>query len=82
MDMAMENGIQSQQIEKVVFSAKKRKPDHPNLCLGNTEVERKPEHKNLGLILDPKLYFQSHIREAIMKAKTGIGIIRYLSKYV
>ena len=67
--------------EEVVFSAKKQKPHHLNLFLGNTEIERKSEHKHLGLILDSKLNFQSHIREAIMKARRGIGIIRYLSKF-
>ena len=34
------------------------------------------------MILDSKLDFQSHIKEAIQKARRGIGIIRYLSKYV
>ena len=68
--------------QEVIFSAKRIKPHHPNLFLGDTEVERKSEHKHLGLILDSKLNFQSHIREAIMKARRGIGIIRYLSRYV
>ena len=68
--------------EEVIFSAKRIKPHHPNLFLGDIEVERKSEHKHLGLILDSKLNFQSHIREAIMKARRGIGIIRYLSRYV
>ena len=40
------------------------------------------EHKHLGMILDSKLDFQSHIKEAIQKARPGIGIIRFLSKYV
>ena len=67
--------------EEVIFSAKRIKPHHPNLFLGNTEAERKSEHKHLGLILDSKLNFQSHIHEAIMKARRSIGIRRYLSKY-
>ena len=40
------------------------------------------EHTHLGMILDSKLNFNSHVREAIIKARRGIGIIRYLSKYV
>ena len=68
--------------EEVIFSAKRIKPHHPNLFLGENEVERKSEHKHLGLILGSKLNFKSHIREAIMKARRGIGIIRYLSRYV
>ena len=34
------------------------------------------------MILDSKLNFHSHIREAIIKATRGIGIIRFLSNYV
>ena len=34
------------------------------------------------MILYSKLSFQSHVREAIIKARKGIGIIRFLSKYV
>ena len=33
------------------------------------------------MILDSKLDFQSHIKGAIQKARRGIGMIRYLSKY-
>ena len=66
--------------EEVIFSAKRIKPHHPSLFLGNTKMERKSEHKHLGLILDSKLNFQSHIRESIMKARKGIGIIRHLSR--
>ena len=43
---------------------------------------KKNEHKHLGIILDDKLNFQSHIKEAITKARRGIGIIKYLSRYV
>ena len=38
--------------------------------------------QNLGLILDSKRNFESHFREAIMKARLGIGIMRYCSKFV
>ena len=34
------------------------------------------------MILDSKLNFHSHIREAIIKARKGMGIIRFLYKYV
>ena len=68
--------------EEVVFSCKKRKPFHPQHLLGNDEVERKSEHKHLGMQLDSELNFLSHIKEAIGKARRGIGMIRFLSKYV
>ena len=34
------------------------------------------------MILDSQLTFQSHVREAILQARRGVEIIRYLSKYV
>ena len=72
----------SDKTEKVIFSTKRVKPWHPPLTLGNDVVMRKAEHKHLGMILDTKLNFQSHVKEAICKARRGIGVIRYLSKYV
>ena len=42
----------------------------------------KAEHKHLGIILESKLTFLSHIKEAIVKARRGIGIIRFFSKYM
>ena len=46
------------------------------------EIVVKAEHKHLGMILESKLSFQSHAREAIIKARKGIGIIRFLSRYL
>ena len=68
--------------EEVIFSCKRLKPNHPPLLLGNDQVAQKMEHKHLGVILDSKLDFQSHTRQAILKARRGIGMIRYLSIYV
>ena len=52
------------------------------MSFGNDDVVRKSEHKHLGMILDSKLDFQSHIKGGIQKARRGIEMIRYLSKYV
>ena len=68
--------------EEVVFSCKREKSIHPILKLGDEIISTKSEHKHLGLILDSKLNFKSHIREAIVKARRGIGLLKYLSKYV
>ena len=40
------------------------------------------EQKHLGLILDSESSFERHVNEIIMKAKKGIGIIKYLSKFL
>ena len=52
------------------------------LKLGLDEVARKEKHKHLGLILDSKLNFKSHIRQAILNARREIGMIKYQSKCV
>ena len=70
----------SEKTEEVIFSAKWVKPQHLALNLGSDVIVRKSEHKHLGMILDSKLDFKSHIREAILKARKGIGLIGLLSK--
>ena len=60
----------------------KSRPRHPVLKLGNHEIKTSLEHKHLGMTLDHKLYFQSHIREAILKARRRIGMIKYLNKHI
>ena len=42
----------------------------------------KDEQTHLGLILDSGLTFHSHIKGKTIKANRGIGMIRYLSKYL
>ena len=68
--------------EEVLFSCKRNKPTHPTPKLGSSDIIAKIEHKHLGMILDSKLHFRSHIREVIVTARRGIGMLRYLSKYV
>ena len=52
------------------------------LCFQWLLSAAKRMHKHLGIILDSKLNFQRNLREAIIKARTGTGVIRYLSKHV
>ena len=68
--------------EEVIFSWKKSRPCHPILKLGNDEIKTSLEQKHLGMILDHKLDFRSHIREVILKARRRIGMIKYLSTYI
>ena len=65
---------------EVIFSTKKKKANHPAQMLGSDEVVRKTKRKHLAMILDDKLNFQSHIKEAILKARRGIDLVRDLSK--
>ena len=76
------NPDENKQAIQVIFSQKKDTPVHPSLFFSGSEVVNKAEHRHLGMILDPELTFLSHIKEATVKAKMGIEIIRFLSKYV
>ena len=40
------------------------------------------EHKHLGMFLDSKLSFSTHIKEVIFKIRKGVGMLKYLSKYL
>ena len=57
--------------EEVAFFSKWLKPIYPPLFLGSDEVTVKAENKDLGMILASKVDFQSHTKEAIVKAREG-----------
>ena len=72
----------NKQAIQVIFSQKKGTVVHPPIFFNGSDVTIKLDHEHLGMILDSKVNFHSHIREAIIKARRGIGIIHFLSKYV
>ena len=72
---------QKQAVE-LVFSRKRNGTDHPVILFNNIPVEKVNEHKHLGIILDSKLSFSAHINSAISKTRKGIGLLKYLSKYL
>ena len=72
------NPDKNKQAVQVIFSQKKEAVAHPPVFFNGSEVVVKAEHKHLGMILDSKLSFQSHVTEAIINARKGIGIIHFL----
>ena len=68
--------------KEIIFSSKRSKPQHAPLKLDSEVIAQTTEHKHLGMILDEHLNFKSHIREAILKARKGIGMVKLLSNYV
>ena len=72
---------QKQAVE-LLFSKKRNEIDHPVILFNNIPVKKVNEHKHLGMILDSKLSFSAHIKAAISKARKGIGLLKYLSKYL
>ena len=72
----------NKQAVEILFSHKNNSFYHPPLIFNGSIVSKVNVHKHLGLILDPKLSFVSHIDEKIKKAKKVIGILKYLSQYI
>ena len=76
------NPYPSKQAQEVVFSSIGIKDYHLPLSFNDYQINVVNSHRHLGLILDEKHTFSEHVRAAIVKANRGIGIIRFLSKYV
>ena len=72
----------SKQAVQVVFSPKSKPIENPQIYFNDIEVKSIKQHKHLGLILDAKLSFASHINEKLSKARKGLGIIKFLSPYL
>ena len=72
---------QKQAVE-LTFSRKKIEIDHPVIRFNDIPVKKVDEHKRLGITLDSKLSFSGHIKSVISKTRKGIGLLKYLSKYL
>ena len=79
--MSFNPDLQKQAVD-LTFSRKKIEIDHPAILFNNIPVKKVSEHKHLGIILDSKLSFSAHIKSAISKSRKGIGLLKYLSKYL
>ena len=62
----------TKQAVQVVFKRKSKQIYHPKIYFNDIEVKTVNDHKHLGLILDSKLSFISHIHEKISKGHIGI----------
>ena len=72
----------TKQATEHLFSCKNKPPAHPPLFFNGNIVTKVDEHKHLGLILDKKLSFKSHLNEKILQTKKTIGMIKHLSRYL
>ena len=57
----------TKQAQEVIFSRKTKKLRHPPLVFNNTNVTPSIYQKHLGIILDSKLAFESHINMVTIK---------------
>ena len=68
----------TKQAQEVIFSRKLNKPHHPLLKFNNLPVQNASSQKHLGLVLDEKLNFESHLKEKCAKFNKGISVIKKL----
>ena len=52
----------NKQAVEIYFSKKKYQDNIPDISFNNSVITRSDSHKHLGLVLDPKLAFDAHIR--------------------
>ena len=64
--------------QEVLFSRKNSNITHPIIYFNNVQVQRANQQKHLGIILDEKLNFKSHIDKVLTKASKGIAVIKRL----
>ena len=55
-------------------------PDNINIHINNNPIEIKAVHKYLGIWIDQKLNFKTHITETVNKCKRKINILKMLSR--
>ena len=68
----------SKQAQEVIFSKRAKNLFYPFVLFNNIPVQRSIVQKHLGVYLDEKLNFNTHIIEKIGKASKGIGVIKNL----
>ena len=70
----------SRQSQEVIFCKKNQKLFHPTFLFNNILVQSSTVQEHLGVYLDEKLNFNTHITEKIGKVSKGIGVIKKLFK--
>ena len=70
----------SKQVQEVIFSKKAQRLFHPTVLYNNIPVQHSTVQKHLGVHLDEKRNFNTHITEKIGTASKGIGVIKKLFK--
>ena len=67
---------------EIIFSCKRKKPNHLPLVFAGHPVLKEDHQKHLGLTFQPNLSFKKHLYEKMSKAKKALGRIKLLSKYL
>ena len=65
-------------ITRVLFSRKKSTVIHPSLIFNGKDVSRSESHKHLGLVFNPKLNFDMHLKGKFSIINNRIALLRKL----
>ena len=65
-------------VQEVLFLRKKSKVIHPCLIFNGKDVSHSESHKHLGLVLDPKLNFDMHLKGKFPIISNGFALLRKL----
>ena len=72
----------SKQAVEIVFFSKHNPTNFDDLIFHGVGVRKVDKTKHMGLVLQEKLSFQSHIDEKIIKARQGVGLMNRIYPYV
>ena len=64
----------SKQAQEVIFSRKYTEEDHPPKYFNDIPVTQTIVQKHIGMYLDEKLNYNTHIKEKLSKVYNGIGL--------
>jgi hypothetical protein len=76
------NPDMNKQAVEVIFSKKRNPGTHPDLVFNSIPVKRENSTLHLGLILDGKLNFEEHLEAKFAKVNSGLGLMKYIKKWV
>ena len=65
-------------MQEVLFSRKNLNITHPIIYFSNVQLQRANQQKHLGIILNEKLNFKSHINKVLTKTGKEIAVIKRL----
>ena len=68
----------SKQAQEVIFSRKCTKENHPPIYFHDIPVTQTTVQKHIGMYLDEKLNYNTHVKEKLSKVYKEIGLLRNL----
>ena len=68
--------------ESIIFSRKRKKPEHPSLYMNNVAIKNVSSHMHLGVTFSEDLKWSSHISFILKKAWQRIGMMKTVKHFL